>query len=138
MSRRSLCLTLAVLAATQVLAAEEPPEPVGSSIVVQNYYWAKDGLAEEVYRHRLHASEVRASLGLFVGRVLRRLGESDALPDVIWECEYPDAAARQADLDALSESGRFEPVMEKMGSLIERFDRAVWSVGEPEVPPLGE
>jgi len=41
-----------------------------TTIIVQNYYWAKEGKIDEVYAHRLYASQVRDSLGLAVGRVL--------------------------------------------------------------------
>lgn len=98
------------------------------AIVVRNAYWAREGMVEEVYRHRVHASDVRAGLGLYRGRVLRRVGDVEGEPDVVWECEYPSPAAREADLRALSESGAFEPVLEKMGTLIEKFQRTVWRV----------
>ena len=49
------------------------------AIVVQNYYWAKEGKIDEVYAHRLYASEVRDSLGLAVGRVLKRIGTNGEL-----------------------------------------------------------
>lgn len=110
------------------LAGENTPteSALERPIVVRNAYWAKPGLEEEVYRHRLHASAVRASVGLPAGRVLQRLGGPDSAPDVVWECQYPSEAARAADVEALTASGVFEPVMERMGTLIERFERTVW------------
>lgn len=41
-----------------------------TKIVVMNKYWAKEGKIEQVYNHRLFASEIRKKLGLAVGRVL--------------------------------------------------------------------
>jgi hypothetical protein len=111
------------------LAVSAPEE--SGSIVVRNSYWAKPGLEEAVYRHRLYASEVRREQGLAVGRVLMRLEESEGAPDVVWECEYESSEARQLDLEQLTASGAFEDVMEHMGTLIERFDRTVWRVGDP-------
>jgi hypothetical protein len=79
-------------------------------LVVQNYYYALPGKAADVYLWRLHASDVRAKLGLARGRVLRRVSnpKSDnvlpALPDVIWECDYSSAEAREADVARLDKS----------------------------------
>ncbi|VAV85766.1 hypothetical protein MNBD_BACTEROID02-704 [hydrothermal vent metagenome] len=95
-------------------------------IIVQNYYWAKEGKIEEVYTHRLYASQVRDSLGLAVGRVLKRIGTHGELSHVIWECEYPSEAARKEDVRKLTASGAFEKVIEKMGTLIEKFSRGVY------------
>jgi hypothetical protein len=39
------------------------------------------GKAEDVYRVRLHASDVLEKLGLPRGHVLRRQGNSETLPD---------------------------------------------------------
>lgn len=116
-------------------AEEQSATQAERPIVVRNEYWAKEGLVDEVYRHRLHASDVRAELGLYRGRVLRRVGDSEHQPDVVWECEYPSLVARETDLRALGESGRFEPVMEKMGTLIKKFDRSVWRVSEAAGEP---
>ncbi len=98
------------------------------AIVVQNYYWAKEGKIDEVYAHRLYASEVRDSLGLAVGRVLKRIGTNGELSHVIWECEYPSEAARKEDVRKLDESGAFEKVTKKMGMLIDKFARGVYKV----------
>ncbi len=114
--------------------ADTPTITVGQAIVVQNLYYALPGKAEEVYHWRLHASEVRARLGLAVGRVLRRTPASpdepeDAdLPDVVWECEYPNAEARAADVARLDASGEFDLVEAHMQTLIRQFRRAVFMV----------
>lgn len=100
----------------------------GTAVVVQNYYWAKPGNTEAVYQHRLHASAVRAQLGLPGGRVLRRTGASDWLPDVMWECTYASLAARKHDLDILEASTVFREVMAHMRTLIRRFERASWTI----------
>lgn len=97
-------------------------------IVIQNYYWAKEGKIEEVYQHRLYASEVRKKLGLEVGRVLKRTTTDGELPHVIWECEYESEEARQEDVRKLSESGAFDTVQEKMSTLIEKFDRGMYRI----------
>lgn len=119
-------LTALLLTTAAPLRPDSVDEP--GAIIVRNEYWAKPGLEDEVYAHRLHASAVRARLGLATGRVLRRLGDAEDRPDVVWECEYSSLEAREADISALHASGEFKPVMEKMGTLIDRFERSVWRV----------
>ena len=99
-----------------------------NTIVVQNYYWAKEGKAQEVYEHRLYASEVRKKLGLKVGRVLKRMRIDGMLSHVIWECEYSSWDEREEDVRKLSESGAFEEVTKKMRTLIDKFDRGVYLI----------
>lgn len=113
------------------VAEQTQKSPVLSPIVVQNYYFAKAGKMEEVYRWRLHASDVREKLGLRRGRVLRRFGDSSQQPDVIWECDYPDLKSREDELKALENNPEFDAVMEHMDTLIDRFDRSIWEV-EPK------
>jgi hypothetical protein len=100
------------------------PTPDGP-IVVQNMYWAKPGLEAQVYQWRLHASDVRARLGLPRGRVLLRQEASDTLPDIIWECSYPSMEARSKDVAVTSQSPEFHQVEEHMDTLIRKFDRMV-------------
>jgi hypothetical protein len=143
-SRLALWVPLIGLAASSCPAIDAPTVPgapataAGKAIVVQNFYYALPGKADEVYRWRLHASEVRARLGLAVGRVLRLTpasgtdsGDSE-LPDVVWECEYPNAQARAADLARLDASREFVPVEAHMQTLIRRFQRAVFAVSGAE------
>src|SRR5450432_965964 len=91
-----------------------PPDKV----VVQNYYYAKPGRADEVYRWRLHASDVRVNLGFARGRVLRGIdsidqeGDAKERPDVIWECDYASMADRERESKALGTSDEFKKVQE--------------------------
>ena len=71
---------------------------------------------------------MRDSLGLAVGRVLKRIGQNGELSHVVWECEYASEAARKEDVRKLTESGAFEKVTKKMGTLIEKFERGVYKV----------
>jgi len=73
-------------------------------IIVMNQYWAKEGMIDEVYNHRLYASEVRKNLGLKVGRVLLITKSDNESAHVIWECEYPSIEAREKDTQLLMES----------------------------------
>jgi hypothetical protein len=65
---------------------------------------------------------------------LRRVNDSDELPDVIWECEFPDVAAHDRDMDARAGSDAFEGVRDRMRTLIGRFERTLWRVESPDVP----
>ena len=82
-------------------------------VVVQNSYFPKPGKEKEVYEWRLHASDVRAKLGLPKGRVLRRISDNTG-PYVIWECDYPSLEARQKDVEKLDRSDEFKKVQEHM------------------------
>jgi len=103
-------------------------EPITNTILVQNYYWAKDGMIDEVYEHRMYASHIRDSLGLAVGRVLLNKAEDGKQAHVIWECEYINEEARKEDIRLLDESGAFEGVMLKMNTLISKFERGVYQL----------
>ncbi len=110
-------------------ARESLPEKTGH-LVVFNMYYANPGMADDVLEIRRYASVVRDRLGLPRGRVLRRINDSDALPDVIWECEFADVAAHDRDMDARAASDAFEGVRDRMRKLIRRFQRTLW---QPEV-----
>jgi hypothetical protein len=96
------------------------------AIIEQTEYFALPGKAEEVYRWRIHACDVREKIGLPRGRVLRREGNSETLADVMWQIEYPDDAARQRDLKIRAESSEFAAVRDHMNTLIRRFGRGFW------------
>jgi len=96
-------------------------------IVERTEYWALPGKADEVYRWRVHACDVREKLGLPRGTVFRRQADSTTLPDVVWEIEYPDEAARRHDLEVREASPEFRAVREHMDTLRSRFERGFWS-----------
>jgi ketosteroid isomerase-like protein len=120
---RSLVCALLLAIALPSIAQEAKP------IVVQNIYYPKPGKDDEVYQWRLHASDVRAKLGLPYGRVLKKIS-GDATYFVVWECDYPSPAAREADVKALDQSAEFTKVQEHMGTLIQKFERNTWEVKE--------
>jgi hypothetical protein len=113
--------------------AQSTADSSAGPIVVQNYYYALPGKAEDVYQWRLHASQVRAKLGLARGRVLRRISQqaidkdSSTLPDVIWECDYPSQASRERDVERLGKSSEFDEVEKHMDTLLRKFDRAIFA-----------
>lgn len=117
-----LTLIGAALALT-VVGQTSPKAP--NAIIEQTEYWALPGKADEVYLWRIHACDVRETLGLPRGRVLRRQGDSDTLPDVIWQIEYPNDAARDHDLK-VREAPEFTAVRDHMNTLTRRFERSFW------------
>jgi hypothetical protein len=139
-SRLLRAAALLVLLSPALAAPPENPPPSAARagpIVVQNYYYARSGKADEVYAWRIHASDVRVGLGLARGRILRRvpdarsIGSAAAMPDVIWECDYPSLAARAAEVARLDASAEFAAVEKHMDTLLTDFRRAVF---EGEVP----
>lgn len=101
-----------------------------AAIVVQNHYFPKPGKELEVMETRKRASQVRAQLGLPVGRILQRSPESTTQAYMIWECEYASLQAREEDVIRLEQSEEFKKVQDHMGTLLEKFDRSVWLIRE--------
>src|SRR5579862_1637110 len=95
------------------------------TIVEQTSYFALPGNAEDVYRVRLHASEVLEKPGLPRGHVLRRQGNSDTLPDVRWLMEYPDEAGHQRSLKTRLGSPDFKTVRDEMKTSISHADLGI-------------
>ena len=114
---------------TQGEVRQSQNQPSGV-VVIQVSYYAKPGKADEVLSHRQHASDVLEKLGLARGRVMRRAGGSDELPDVMWECEFANAAARDQFLKAATASSEFEDVRKHMATLIRSAERRDWEVQE--------
>jgi hypothetical protein len=92
----------------------------------QTEYFAKPGLADRVFEQRVRASEVRRKMGLPAGRVFRRVGGTGALPDVVWQLEYPSQQALNQDLDTRAKSREFEQVRATMNTLIDTFNRGFY------------
>lgn len=98
---------------------------------MQVFYYAKPGKADEVLSHRQHVSDVLEKLGLPRGRVMRRLGGSDEEPDVMWECEFPNVAARDQFLKVAAASSKFLEARKYMTTLVSKAERSDWEVQEP-------
>jgi len=95
-------------------------------IVVQNLYFVRAGQERQALDTRRAASRVRAGAGRPVGRILVRLDATATGPAFIWECDYPDLAAREADMAWADGSAAFRAVQERMGGLLDRFERVVF------------
>jgi hypothetical protein len=101
------------------------------AIVVQNWYIVHAGREDEALGVRRDASRVRAEAGQPVGRILVPSAHGPAIPHFIWECDYPDEAARLSDATWADESQAFADVRGKMAPLLERFERITFAVEEP-------
>jgi hypothetical protein len=110
---------------TLMAGGQTAPKAAGT-IVEQAGYYALPGKAEEVYQVRIQACDVLEKLGLPRGHVLRRQGPSDTLPDVMWQIEFPDDAARQRNLKIRLDSPEFAAVRDRMKTLTTRGELGVW------------
>ena len=108
--RLHLTLILTAVTLLGAPAMRSPATPQTGPLVIHNYYYALPGRADSAYRLRLRASALRATLGLVPGRVLRRLAGPDSLPDLIWEAEYLDSAARARDAAAAEANPEFDRI----------------------------
>ena len=110
---------------------KEPQNQPGGVTVLQVFYYAKPGKADEVLSHRQHVSDILEKLGLPRGRVMRRVGGSDDQPDVMWECEFPNVAARDHFLEVAAASSEFVEARKYMTTLVSKAERRDWEVPRP-------
>ena len=109
-----------------VMAGGQTASKANTAVIEQAGYFALPGKEEDVYQARIQASDLLEKLGLPRGIVLRRHGNSDTLPDVLWQIEFPDDAARQRNLKIRLESPEFAAVRDRMKTLISRGELSVW------------
>jgi len=110
---------------------KETQKQPGRVTVLQVFYYAKQGKADEVFSHRQHVSDLLEKLGLPRGRVMRRVGGSDDQPDVLWECEFPNVAARDHFLEVAGASLEFVEARKYMTTLVSKAERIDLEVQEP-------
>ena len=96
-------------------------------IIVQNYYFPKDGNENKVLELRKQASALRHRLSLPRGRILKRVG-GDGGSFIIWECEYSSKESRDQDIEVLGNSEEFKSIQNRMDSLIIRFERSIFTI----------
>ena len=97
-------------------------------IVVQNWYFSRAGAEEEALGVRRDASRVRREAGQPVGRILVPAADGPDGLTFIWECDYLDEAARTADAAWSDASAEFTAVRQRMGTLLQRFERITFTV----------
>jgi len=126
----AIAFSLGILVARATPAGAQPAagaEPAAGRLIVQNVYYPRAGMEDDVLATRLEASAVRTRLGLETGRVLLRVEGPEGGPHVMWEAEYESQAAREADVAALDGTD-FEAVADHMGTLLDGFERTVWEM----------
>src|SRR6267378_77085 len=123
-----ICFSLGAVFGASIMALQDssPFQQGPGPIIEQTAYYAKPGMAETVYQHRLHASDVRQKIGLPAGRIFRRVGGEGELPDVIWQLEYANEDEMNRDLKARAQSREFEEVRLKMRTLRANFSRGFY------------
>ena len=84
-----------------------------------------------VLKQRQLACDVRERIGLPRGRILTKVRGADGLAEVIWEWDYPDAAAYDREMDTQNASDELMAVRRHMRTLIERMDPVLLEVAEP-------
>jgi hypothetical protein len=94
-------------------------------IVEATNYFAREGQAAAVLEQRRKATEIRRELGLDPGRILVKL--EGAGPDVRWECSFPSLQAYEADMTTRGGSQAFSDARKAMHSLLDRFERHVFT-----------
>ncbi|MET0606890.1 MAG: prolyl oligopeptidase family serine peptidase [Beijerinckiaceae bacterium] len=103
------------------------------AIIERTSYFAKTGLKSEVLSTRRAACAVRLRIGLRAGSIVVGGGESGE-PDVAWQCQFSDRAAREADMAARAASPEFEAVRKRMSALIGKFERHVFETADLGLP----
>ncbi len=115
------------------LVACSQSAPVASHYAMtENLYFAKPGMADEVWRVRNHVCDVLVAQGFPRGIVLRGPGGDG--PDVIWH------SAMYASMDVLAAEGQkmvanpaVQEAMKEMEGKTRRFERRRFEVGKLDV-----
>ena len=100
-------------------------------IVARHLYRPLPGKSADVLRQRQLACDVREKLGLPRGRILKRVRGDSERAEVVWEWDYPDAAAYDQDMATQNASDEFMAVRMHMRTLAHPMDRVLFEVVEP-------
>lgn len=99
-------------------------------IIVQNHYFAAPGARDQVIATRREANACRERLGLHPGRMLIRARGEESAPDVIWQMEYPDIAAWEADMALLAASPEFTAIRAVQAKQLRHFERCAFTISD--------
>ena len=97
-------------------------------ILVHQRYFARPGLRDRVLDTRIEASRRLAELGVPRGRIWVPVGgepgiDPAGLPDVIWECTYPDLAERERTRAFQEGDQGFAAIRARQGTQLARWVR---------------
>jgi hypothetical protein len=106
--------------------ADPAPRPSATGLVgwyvTENAYFARPGLADEVYRNRMQACDAIEALGLPRGTVFRGPGGKE--PDVVWRsAPYRSLADLAPQNRRTLADPAFRAAYSRMEKLIRRFER---------------
>lgn len=94
-------------------------------ILVHQRYFAKPGLRGRALETRREASGRLAELGVPAGRIWVSAGGGpaapDGVPDVVWECTYPDLDERVRDFQERDPA--FAAIRVRQGTQLARWAR---------------
>ena len=108
-----------------LVAHAQQQAALGTTTIVQLFYYAIPGREQEVLSIRLSACDVLEKNGVSRGRVLTR-GESSREtknaddPDVIWEGEFPDEARLKRYEEIADKHPDFIAARQKMSTVIRK------------------
>lgn len=121
------------LAASAAAAADEP----AACFVEQNFYYPKEGMAEQALAVRIKGEEVREQLGLPVGRLMvvekatsGHPSSGQAVPlDMSYITsltEYANEGEAASAQQTLAGSEEYLAIRSEMGGLLRHFETAKW------------
>lgn len=119
--------------AASAAAADEP----AACFVEQNFYYPKEGMAEQALAVRIKGEEVREQLGLPVGRLMVVEKATSGHPSsgnvvplgmsyITSLTEYANEGEAASAQQALAASEAYLAVRNEMGSLLRHFETATW------------
>ena len=131
-------ILLAALLAPLAGHAAEAENNAGC-LIVQHYYFARDGMEDQVLATRIRGNEVRAALGLATSRLLVIKRSSSGHPAagplgpgnasyLMSETVFADEAEAAAADETLVQSEDYLAVRGRMATLIDHFELAVREV----------
>jgi len=133
----SLRTTITAAAMLAFLAGTATAAKPATCLVEQNFYYPKDGMAEQALAVRIRAEEIREKLGLTAGRVLvvekatsRQPSSGKVAPlDMSYITSLTEYASEQASLAArqqLQQSEEYLAIRKEMNQLLRHFETATW------------
>ena len=111
----------------------QPQTAKSVATVVQMSYYAQPGKEQEVLQNRLQASQVLQKNGVPRGRVMARIHSPRTTsnaddPDVVWEGEFPDAAALERYEQIADSNPDFRAARNRTGTLTRKTERRYFEV----------
>ncbi len=131
----STLLVLAACSNADAPTAAPPPAPASPQprySLTENLYFAKPGMADDVWRIRNHVCDVLVAQGFPRGTVLRGPGGDG--PDVIWQSAmYPSLEVLATEGRKMGENPAVKEAMKEMADKTRRFERRRYEVARFDI-----